>query len=125
MLMKQTEALKTAVELEIFTAIAEGQYYCVRLRNALQGFGTRRGDAVRFFDDSWLSDERGDAVWSWPPDSAVFLVKKLSPAYIGGAMEFMLTPRVARGHARLTEAVRGGDVRWSEGNRWCGRIRIG
>ena len=38
-----------------------------------------------------------------------------SPAYIGGANEFLLTPRLREGHARLTEAVRRGGTALGEG----------
>jgi 2-polyprenyl-3-methyl-5-hydroxy-6-metoxy-1,4-benzoquinol methylase len=49
------------------------------------------------------------------PDSAVFL-NKTSPAYVGGAIEFLLTPRVREAHARLTDAVRQGGSALGEGN---------
>ena len=48
-------------------------------------------------------------------DSAVFLNRK-SPAYLGGTIEFLLTPRVLEAHALLTEAVRRGGSALGEGN---------
>jgi hypothetical protein len=48
-------------------------------------------------------------------DSAVFLNRK-SPAYLGGAIEFLLAPRVREAHALLTEAVRRGGSALGEGN---------
>jgi hypothetical protein len=48
------------------------------------------------------------------PDSALFL-NRHSPAYIGGAIEFLLTPRLREGHARLAEAVRRGGTALGEG----------
>jgi 2-polyprenyl-3-methyl-5-hydroxy-6-metoxy-1,4-benzoquinol methylase len=48
------------------------------------------------------------------PDSSLFLSRH-SPAYIGGAIEFLLTPRLREGHARLTEAVRRGSTALGEG----------
>src|SRR5258708_22015724 len=58
------------------------------------------------------------AQYTLAPDSALFL-NRHSPAYIGTAIEFLLTPRLREGHARLTEAVRRGgsahDLRASAG----------
>src|SRR5262249_35478560 len=48
------------------------------------------------------------------PDAALFLDRH-SPAYIGGAVEFLLTPRLREAHARLTEAVRRGGTALGEG----------
>src|SRR5258707_9814351 len=47
------------------------------------------------------------AQYTLAADSALFL-NRHSPAYIGTAIEFLLTPRLREGHARLTEAVRRG-----------------
>jgi ubiquinone/menaquinone biosynthesis C-methylase UbiE len=49
------------------------------------------------------------------PDSALFL-NRHSPAYIGGAVDFLLAPRIREGHARLTEAVRRGGTALGEGS---------
>src|SRR6516164_3834927 len=48
------------------------------------------------------------------PDSALFL-NRHSPAYVGTAIGFLLTPRLREGHARLTEAVRRGGSALGEG----------
>ena len=48
------------------------------------------------------------------PDSALFLDRH-SPAYVGGAIEFLLTSRVREGNARITEAVRQGGTALGEG----------
>jgi 2-polyprenyl-3-methyl-5-hydroxy-6-metoxy-1,4-benzoquinol methylase len=48
-------------------------------------------------------------------DSAVFLNRN-SPAYVGGVIEFLLTPRVREAHALLTDAVRKGGTALGEGN---------
>src|ERR1700694_4645969 len=103
---EQTEAMKAAVELEIFTAIAEG--------NTSAGTIAKRCEAaergVRTLCDfltvhGFLTKE--GAQYALAPDSALFL-NRHSPAYIGTAIEFLLTPRLREGHARLTEAVRRG-----------------
>jgi hypothetical protein len=48
------------------------------------------------------------------PDSALFLNRN-SPAYIGGAFEFLLTTRIREAHVRLTDAVRQGGTALGEG----------
>jgi 2-polyprenyl-3-methyl-5-hydroxy-6-metoxy-1,4-benzoquinol methylase len=47
------------------------------------------------------------------PDSAFFLDKR-SPAYVGGAVEFLLTPELTAGFQSLTEAVRKGGTAISQ-----------
>jgi len=54
------------------------------------------------------------AQYALAQDSASFL-NRHSPAYIGTAIEFLLTPRLREGHARLTEAVRRGGSALGEG----------
>jgi SAM-dependent methyltransferase len=111
---EQTEAIKTAVELEIFTAIAEGNTTAAAIAKRCDA--AERG--VRTLCDfltihGFLSKEGGQ--YGLPPDSAVFL-NKTSPAYVGGVIEFLLTPRVREAHALLTEAVRRGGSALGEGN---------
>jgi hypothetical protein len=54
------------------------------------------------------------AQYALAPDSALFL-NRHSPAYIGTAIEFLLTPPLREAHARLTEAVRRGGSALCEG----------
>jgi hypothetical protein len=110
---EQTEAMKAAVELEIFTAIAEGNSIAATIAKRCEG--AERG--VRTLCDfltihGFLTKE--GAQYALAPDSALFL-NRHSPAYIGSAVEFLLTPRLREGHARLTEAVRRGGTALGEG----------
>jgi len=110
---EQTEAMKAAVELEIFTAIAEGNTTAATIAKRCEG--AERG--VRTLCDfltihGFLTKE--GAQYALAPDSALFLDRH-SPAYIGAAIEFLLTPRLREGHARLTEAVRRGGTALGEG----------
>jgi 2-polyprenyl-3-methyl-5-hydroxy-6-metoxy-1,4-benzoquinol methylase len=110
---EQTEAMKAAVELEIFTAIAEGNTTAATIAKRCEA--AERG--VRTLCDfltihGFLTKE--GAQYTLAPDSALFL-NRHSPAYIGAATEFLLTPRVREGHARLTEAVRRGGTALGEG----------
>jgi 2-polyprenyl-3-methyl-5-hydroxy-6-metoxy-1,4-benzoquinol methylase len=54
------------------------------------------------------------AKYTLAPDAALFLDKR-SPAYVGGAIEFLLTPHIREGHERLTEAVRRGGTAMGQG----------
>src|SRR2546421_6171704 len=103
---EQTEAMRAAVELEIFTAIAEGNTTAAMIAKRCEA--AERG--VRTLCDfltvhGFLTKE--GAQYALAPDSALFL-NRHSPAYIGTAIEFLLTPRLHEAHARLTEAVRRG-----------------
>src|SRR6266404_2765765 len=96
---EQTEAMKAAVELEIFTAIAEGNTTAAtiakRCRAAERGVRT----LCDFLTIHGFLTKEG-AQYALAPDSALFLNRK-SPAYIGTAVEFLLTPRlreVCAGH---------------------------
>ena len=110
---EQTEAMKAAIELDIFTAIAEGSSAAATIAKRCQA--AERG--VRALCDfltihGFLTKE--GAQYGLAPDSALFLNRQ-SPAYIGGALEFLLTPRLRDAHARLTEAVRRGGTALGEG----------
>jgi 2-polyprenyl-3-methyl-5-hydroxy-6-metoxy-1,4-benzoquinol methylase len=110
---EQTEAMKAAVELELFTAIAEGNTTAAtiakRCKAAVRGVRT----LCDFLTIHGFLTKEG-AQYSLAPDSALFL-NQHSPAYIGNAIEFLLTPRLREGHARLTEAVRRGGTALGEG----------
>ena len=110
---EQTEAMKAAVELEIFTAIDEGNTTAATIAKRCEA--AERG--VRTLCDfltihGFLTKE--GAQYALAPDSALFL-NRHSPAYIGTAIEFLLAPRLHEGHARLTEAVRRGGSALGEG----------
>jgi 2-polyprenyl-3-methyl-5-hydroxy-6-metoxy-1,4-benzoquinol methylase len=101
-----TEAMKAAVELEVFTAIAEGNGTAAMIATRCQC--AERG--VRTLCDflsihAFLTKEGTE--YALAPDSALFL-NRHSPAYMGTATEFLLAPHLREGHARLTEAVRRG-----------------
>jgi len=110
---EQTEAIKAAIELEIFTAIAEGSTTPAAIARRCQA--SERG--IRILCDfltvhGFLTKE--GAQYALEPDSALFLNRN-SQAYLGSAIEFLLNPCVREGHARLTEAVRRGGTALGEG----------
>jgi 2-polyprenyl-3-methyl-5-hydroxy-6-metoxy-1,4-benzoquinol methylase len=110
---QQTEAIKSAIELELFTAIAEGH-------NTAEALATRCKVAQRgarilcdFLTIHGFLTKSGSQ-YALAPDTAIFL-NKLSPAYLGTAIEFLLTPRIREAHIRLTDAVRQGGTALGEG----------
>jgi ubiquinone/menaquinone biosynthesis C-methylase UbiE len=111
---QQTEALKTAVELELFTAIAEGAGTAATI--AKRCAASERG--VRTLCDfltihGFLTKD--GTQYGLAADTAVFLNRK-SPAFIGGALEFMLSARSREAFFQLTEAVRRGGTALGEGS---------
>ena len=110
---QQTEAMKAAIGLEIFAAIAEGCTTAAAIASRCQA--AERG--VRILCDfltihGYVTKNGGH--YGLAPDSALFL-NRHSPAYVGTAIEFLLTPRLREAHARLAEAVRGGGSALGEG----------
>jgi ubiquinone/menaquinone biosynthesis C-methylase UbiE len=110
---QQAEAMRAALELELFTAIAEGN-------TTAETMAKRCGAAERgmrilcdFLTIHGFLTKEG-AHYALAPDAAFFL-NRHSPAYIGGSCEFLLTARLREGHARLTEAVRRGGTALGEG----------
>ncbi len=111
---QHTAAIKAAVELEVFTAIGEGQE---TVESLAQRCGTsERG--MRILCDylvvtSFLTKEQER--YSLTPDSAMFLDRH-SPGYMGSAIEFLLSPMITDGFNNLTAAVqKGGTAMSSEG----------
>src|ERR1700757_4309055 len=119
---EQTEAMKAAVELEIFTAIDEGNTTAATIAKRCEA--AERG--VRTLCDFLTihgSLTKEGAQYALAPDSALFL-KRHSPAYIGTAIEFLLAPRLREGHARLTRPYAGEAPRWAK-ERWKPKIPTG
>jgi SAM-dependent methyltransferase len=103
---QRTEALKAAIELEIFTAIAEGNTTAEAIAKRCNA--SERG--TRILCDYLTIMEmltKEDGKYGLTLDSSVFLDKR-SPAYVGGATEFLLSPTLVEGFRHLTEAVRKG-----------------
>lgn len=110
---EQTEAMKTAVELDIFTAIAEGNTTAAMIAKRCKAAERGVRTLCDFLTIHGFLIKEG-IQYALAPDSSLFLNRQ-SPAYIGGAIEFLLTPRLREGHARLTEAVRRGSTALGEG----------
>jgi 2-polyprenyl-3-methyl-5-hydroxy-6-metoxy-1,4-benzoquinol methylase len=108
----RTEALRAAIELDLFSFVAAGRQTAAELADACQaatrgiriladyltilGFLTKHGDRYELTDDA-----------------KVFLDRK-SPAYLGGAVSFMLAPGMKESFQHLTAAVRRGGTAVSD-----------
>jgi ubiquinone/menaquinone biosynthesis C-methylase UbiE len=103
---QRTEALKAAIELEVFTAIGEGNTTAPEIAKRCQT--SEKG--MRVLCDYLTIMEmltKQDSHYALTLDSSVFLDKR-SPAYLGGATEFLCSPMLTDGFKHLAEAVRRG-----------------
>jgi SAM-dependent methyltransferase len=103
---QRTEALKSAIELGVFTAIGEGNTTAADIAKRCQT--SERG--MRILCDyltimGMLTKQNNQ--YALTLDSATFLDQR-SPAYLGGTIEFLCSPELLEGHKYLAEAVRRG-----------------
>src|SRR6185437_12180286 len=101
---QRTEALKAAIELEVFTAIGEGNTTAAAIAKRCQT--SERGMRILcdFLTIMGMLTKQGNE-YALTLDSATFLDKR-SPAYLGGAVEFLCSPELLEGNKHLAEAVR-------------------
>lgn len=107
-----TQALKGAIELDIFTAVAEGATTAKALAEKRQA--SERG--MRILCDyltitGFLTKANG--AYSLTPDSAMFLDRRL-PSYVGGSVEFLLSPMLTQSFDDVAAVVRKGGTVVSE-----------
>src|SRR5512132_3372592 len=84
---QRTEALKAAIELDVFTAIGEGNSTAAEIAKRCEA--SEKG--IRVLCDYLTIMEmlnKQDGRYTLTLDSSVFLDKR-SPAYLGGAIEFL------------------------------------
>lgn len=108
----RTEALRAAIELEVFTKIGEGHATVDAI--AQQCEASQRG--TRILCDYLCMMEfltKDGEQYRLTKDSAVFLDKR-SPAYLGGVTEFLLSPELMTGFKDLAGTVRKGGTLVSE-----------
>jgi SAM-dependent methyltransferase len=106
---QQTAALRTAIELDLFTAIGDGAQDAKSIAEKVQASerGTRILCDYLVIQGFLLKDSRK---YQLPEDSAVFLSKH-SPAYLGSIVGFLSLPWHSNNFLKLTEVVRrGGSV---------------
>jgi len=110
---QRTEALKAAIELDVFTAIAEG----ARTASEISARCKTSERGMRILCDflcimGFLTKD--GQTYALTPDSAMFLDKR-SPAYLGGTIEFMLSPVLSENFKDFAELVRRGGTTAEEG----------
>src|ERR1700761_9518271 len=111
---QQADALKAAINLDIFTKIGEGAEEAPALAAAIGA--SERG--TRILADylavqGFLAKE--GTHYKLTPESALFLDKR-SPAYMGAMAGFLGAPHHRENLANLTEIVRKGGTLASEGS---------
>lgn len=102
----RTEALKAGIELEVFTAIGEGNTTAADI--AKRCGASEKG--IRVLCDYLTIMEmltKQDNHYALTLDSSVFLDKR-SPAYLGSATQFLSSPMLTQGFGQIAEAVRKG-----------------
>jgi precorrin-6B methylase 2 len=110
---QRTAALKAALELEVFTALGEGKQTAQEV--AARCEASERG--IRILCDylviiGFLT--KADGRYGLTPDSAFFLDRR-SQAYMGGAVEFLLSPTLTSGFEDVAAVVRKGGTVLPEG----------
>jgi ubiquinone/menaquinone biosynthesis C-methylase UbiE len=113
---QQTAALKAAIELDIFTAIADGDDTTAKLAARCQA--AERG--VRILCDyltvAQFLGKHEDGHYSLTPEAGLFLSRH-SPAYVGGIATFLCGEHIGDAFGRFTESVRkGGTVMPEQGS---------
>ncbi|MBK9315009.1 MAG: class I SAM-dependent methyltransferase [Acidobacteria bacterium] len=102
----QTSAMRGAIELDIFTAVGEGNTTVQTIASRCQA--SERG--IRVLCDyltihGFLTKENGN--YGLAPDAAFFLDRR-SPAYLGGITGFLLQPEMVNAFKDLATTVRQG-----------------
>src|SRR5882762_1098091 len=111
---QSSAALKTAIELGIFTAIAEGVDRASVI--ALRVNAAERG--VRILCDYLTIHEfltKSDGSYALTPESAIFL-NRHSPAYMGILADFLVSEGHKKNFDALTETVRKGGTAVAQGD---------
>lgn len=109
---QRTEALRAAIELDLFSHVAAGHQRSTELADACQA--ELRG--IRILAD-YLTIlgflHKHDDRYELSAEARVFLDRQ-SPAYLGGTVSFMLAPGLRESFQHLTEAVRRGGIAVSD-----------
>ncbi|MDP9054908.1 MAG: class I SAM-dependent methyltransferase [Acidobacteriota bacterium] len=112
---QQTAALRTAIELDVFTAIGSGAATAAEI--AAQCAASERG--IRILCDTVVTDGflvKQNGRYSCSPEAAVFLDRS-SPACIASVSRFLCSPETIARSLSLTDCVRkGGTMESGQGS---------
>lgn len=109
---QRTEALRAAVDLDLFTHVATGRATPDQLAAACGADPRGVRVLADFLTIVGFLTKSGDR-YELTQDTAAFLVQT-SPAYLGGAVEFLLAPQVRECFRHLTAAVKKGGTATSD-----------
>ncbi len=108
----RTEALRAAIELDLFSQVANGRHTAAELANACQAAPRGIRILADFLAIIGFLQKRDDR-YELTADTKVFLDRQ-SPAYLGGALSFLLAPAMKEYFQQLTAAVRQGGTAISD-----------
>jgi ubiquinone/menaquinone biosynthesis C-methylase UbiE len=111
---QQTEALKAAIQLDIFTKIGEGATDAAAIAKAI-GASERGTRVLCDYMTIYGFLSKDGAHYRLTPDSAVFLDKR-SPAYMGAMAGFLAADMHKVNFSKLADAVRRGGTVSSDGS---------
>ena len=103
---QRTAAIKAAIELDVFTALADSPANADAIARQANASGRGIRILCDFLTVLGFLTKSGDR-YALTPDSALFLSRK-SPAYAGGTLEFLLSDHLRGAFHPLTDAVRSG-----------------
>jgi 2-polyprenyl-3-methyl-5-hydroxy-6-metoxy-1,4-benzoquinol methylase len=106
---QRTAALKSAIDLDLFSAIARGHNTPAALATAC-GVAERGARILADYLTILGFLTKAGEKYNLTADSAAFLDRQ-SPAYIGGAVEFLHSPHLRERFDELSDAVRAGGMR--------------
>jgi 2-polyprenyl-3-methyl-5-hydroxy-6-metoxy-1,4-benzoquinol methylase len=109
---QRSEALRTAIELDLFSQVAAGRQSANELASACQAAPRGIRILADFMAIIGFLEKHGDR-YELTADAKMFLDRK-SPAYLGGAVSFMLAPELKESFQKLTAAVRRGGTAISD-----------
>jgi 2-polyprenyl-3-methyl-5-hydroxy-6-metoxy-1,4-benzoquinol methylase len=109
---QRTEALRAAIELDLFSHIAAGRQTAAELGDACQAAPRGIRILADYLTILGFLHKTGDR-YVLTEDSRMFLDRR-SPAYLGGAVGFLLAPELKESFHQLTAAVRRGGTAVSD-----------
>jgi SAM-dependent methyltransferase len=120
---QRTAALRAAIELDVFSAIAEGNV----TSDTIAGHVGASVKGIRVLCDYLTVAgflEKANSAYALTADSAFFLDRR-SPAYLGGTLSFLLSESLVRNFTDLATTVRrggavtGADMMTPDHPAWC------
>src|ERR1700726_1766558 len=109
---QRTEALRAAIELDLFSLVGADRRTAAELADACQAAPRGIRILADYLTILGFLHKRGDR-YELTADARAFLDRE-SPAYMGGAVNFMLSPELRESFQRLTAAVRRGGTAVSD-----------